>query len=362
MSGVPHDGLGTITKEQRGVWHIARNIIVVTSLTVLVWLFAEGESLRTVQVQTDMIMTSEPASGRVIDLTEPGYGSSRATVLVEVEGSNAATDAAERILRKPLKIIPGVAGVPLEKGEHTLSLREVVRQHPEVRGRGVTIKRVEPATLRVYIDQIETRSVKVVPSVAAEELEGAAELRPSMVTLRLPSRFAAKLSEATIATARISSESLAPLARGRRHTLTGVPIALPAEVTDDPHTVLEQTRADVTLTLRTRTRSVKIASVPVHIRIAPGELGNWDIDIPEQDRFLVDVTLSGPAEAIQAIEDKTAQVIATLPLSFEELERQIPSKEVIFTDLPAGVRAEAINRTVRLTIVRRAADARQPGP
>ncbi|MBX3408855.1 MAG: hypothetical protein KF859_03105 [Phycisphaeraceae bacterium] len=345
------------------MWNIVRNIIIVTLLTVLVWLFAEGESLRAVQVQTDMVLTAEPASDRVIDLIEPGLTSAaRATVLVEIEGSNAATDGAERTLRKPLKIIPGIAGVPLEKGEHSLNLREVVRQHPEVRGRGITIKRVEPATLRVYVDQIETRSVKVIASVSADELEGAAELRPSMATVRLPSRFAAKLSETSSATARISPESLASLTRGRRQTLTGVPIVLPQEVAEDPHTLLEQTRADVTLTLRTRTRSIKIASVPVHVRIAPGELANWDIDIPEQDRFLVDVTLSGPGEAIQAIEDKTVQVIATLPLSFEELERQIPSKEVIFADLPAGVRAEAINRTVRLTITRRAPETRQPVP
>ena len=54
-------------------------------------------------------------------------------------------------------------------------------------------------------------------------------------------------------------------------------------------------------------------------------------------------------------------LVATVSLSFEELERSIPSKEAVFCDLPTGLHFDVANKTVRLKIKRReAAPAAQP--
>jgi hypothetical protein len=112
-------------------------------------------------------------------------------------------------------------------------------------------------------------------------------------------------------------------------------------------------RADVALTVRAREVTVRLASVPVQLRIPPAELPNWDIRVPEADQFISDVAVTGPADQVRGIQSGTVQIVAVVPLSFEELERGIASKEAVFVGLPGNVKAEAARRTIRLTITRR---------
>ncbi|MBS0198432.1 MAG: hypothetical protein JSR77_16905 [Planctomycetes bacterium] len=342
------------------MWRFIRTFLAVSIVSALIWVYAEAESLRGAEVTPEIYFTADAGSDRVIDVTEATEGgSNRVKVTADLEGSAAAIDAVERYLRKPVAFIPGANGIPKEAGQHTINLRDALRQLPELKARGITIKRVEPGTVRVFVDEMETRTVKVAAQVAADALDGAPELRPATITIRLPRSEAALLSPSSVATVAIGPDLLDSLTPGRKQTLPGLRIVLPAEIRSSNHARPDPAEADAVVTLRAQTRTITIASVPVHLRLAPAEFGKWDIEIPEQDRFLTDVSLTGPSEAIRQIEDKTVTVIATLPLSFEELERAIPSKEAVFADLPAGVRAEAAARTVRLKIVKREAEKKQ---
>lgn len=340
-----------------------RNILTVIIITCLIWLFAEAESLRTIESPADIVFSAETGGDRSIDVLEPpGTGPLGASVrvLVDLEGSTAAMEAAERILRRPITLTTGMEGVPREPGDRTISLRDALRNHPDLRTRGITVKRVDPAEVRLFVDEIEVKTVKVQTAIPLEELDGAVEVRPATITLRLPSSKAKLLTENSAAIATIDPAALAALQRGRRQSLPGVPIALPQELVGASHITMDTRTADVSLMLRTQTRVVKLPSVPVHVRIAPGELGKWDIEIPEQDRFLTDVTISGPNDKVKAVEDGLTSILATVSLSFEELEKPVVSKEAVFADLPEGLKADAANRSVRLTIKRRAAERKPP--
>ncbi|MBL9001983.1 MAG: hypothetical protein JNK25_12695 [Phycisphaerae bacterium] len=334
--------------------HRTRNFLGVSLIAALIWVFAEAESLRPAEAQPECYFAPQPGSDRTIDIIEAGEnGANRVRARVDLVGSTLAIDAAERIFRKPLTFSPGMDGVPKEPGEHTINLLEAIRQHPELRNRGVTIKRVEPSSVKVFIDQLISMSVQVSVNVPTDLTEGVSEVKPAVVTLTLPRSEAALLTPQSTAIARVEPASLASLTPGRRQSLAGVAVQLPAEIADSNHARLDPVRVEVLLTPRSQSRSIRIASVPIHLRVAPGEFGKWDIDIPEQDRFLTDVTITGPGPAIKQIEDRVTPLIATLPLSFEELETGISSKEAVFADLPAGARAEVANRTVRLRITRR---------
>jgi hypothetical protein len=102
--------------------------------------------------------------------------------------------------------------------------------------------------------------------------------------------------------------------------------------------------------VKSKSATVKLDSVPVQLRLAPEEFNNWKIDIPQSDRFLADVTVSGPADYISELSSRAIRLVAVVPLSFEELEKRITAKEAVFIDLPAGVKVEVANRTVRMTI------------
>lgn len=337
------------------MWSKVRTFLGVTVVAAMIWVFAEAESLRSVEVHPELLFGAAPGSDRAIDVIEAaGATGNRVKTMVDLEGSAAAIDAAERALRGTLLLAPGMEGVSAEPGEQTVTLRNALRAHPEIRKFGVTIRRVEPQTVRVFIDQLVPVSMPVAVVVPAEQIEGPAEVKPPSVTITLPKSEAARLTAASRATVRVGPEALASLTPGRRQSIAGLAVELPEEVATSNHARLDPARAEVTLMLRAQTRTIKVATVPVHLRIAPGEFGKWDIDIPEQDRFLVDVTVTGPSQAVKLIEDKATPLVATLSLSFEELETAITSKEAVFSDLPAGVRAEAANRTVRLEITRRA--------
>ena len=334
-----------------------RNALIVIVITCLVWLFAEAESLRTTQGPAEIVFVTEAGSDRVVMLPDSADKlSGRVMTQVEIEGSAASIDAAERVLRRPLRLTPGMDGVPREPGERMVRLAEVLRSHPDLRQLGITVRKIDPAEVRIMIDQIETRELKVVSPVERDDVEGAVEVRPATVKMRLPASQAKLLAESSVLTARLDADVVRSLTRGRRQTVPGVTLALPPELTLPGVVALEPRTVDVSLTMRAQVRTITIPTVPVHVRLAPAELGMWDIEIPEQDRFITDVSCTGPFEGIAALEDRSVTLVATLALSFEELERGITSKEVVFLDLPPGVKAEAATRNVRLTIKRRTAE------
>lgn len=334
-----------------------RNVIIIVTVTGLVWLFAEAESLRPLQKSLDVVLSVPAQSTRTIDFakssegeTGGGGGESRVRVLVDLDGASSAIDAAERVLRRPLVLTPDSAGVPRTSGEQTLNLREVLREHPDLRSLAVTIRKCDPAEVRVVVDELESRTIALALDLPLAELDGPAEIRPATVTMRGPRAAMRQLDAQSTAMLRIAPDALASIVRGRKQPIASVVVTPPAALAGVAHVSFIPATVDVGVTLRPEERAVLLATVPVHVRLAPGELERWDIQVPAQDRFLTDVTLTGPLEAIKAIEEKTIAVIATVSLSFEELENGVKSKEAAFADLPPGVRATYSNRVVRLTI------------
>ena len=346
---------------ERPVISSLRNIAFVLIVTCLIWLFAESESLRPLQSPAEIVFVTEPGSDRIIDVPDGvDVTGGKVRARIELDGGAAAIDKAERVLRRPLVLSPGMEGVPRESGDRLIRLYDAVRAFPELRALGVTIRKVDPQDVRVIIDEMETRQLKVAAVVDSDEVDGVIEVRPPVVTIRLPKSEASKLTEASTVTARLDAEVVRSLARGRRQSVPGVPLTLPPEIAASTHVSIEPRAVDVSLTMKLQTRAITLASVPVHLRMAPGELNKWDVEIPEQDRFITDVTLTGTLEGIKAIEDKSSPVIATVALSFEELERGVATKEVVFLDLPSGVKAEAASKSVRLSIKRRVAEKKSP--
>jgi hypothetical protein len=338
-----------------------RNAIAVIGVTLLVWLFAESESLRPLQASAELVFTNDPSTDRTLDLAGQSPQAptpSRVRVLVDFEGAAAAIDAAERALRRPLSITPSSDGVPRTAGDHSLNISEIVRTHPDLRGLAITLRKCDPSEVRITVDELTTRTVPVFFDVPQSELDGVPGIRPPSIQVRGPRAAIEKLTETDTVNITLTPEVQATLVRGRKQSLAALPLRAPAALAGVPHVVLTPATADADFTLRAAERTITVATVPVHLRIAPGELSKWEITIPEQDRFLTDVTFTGPPQAVRTIEDKSITVIATVSLSFEELERNITSKEAVIADLPQGVRAgTASAKPIRLTI-----RARQPAP
>lgn len=335
-------------------WERARTLTLVTLATILVWVFAEAEGIRSVDTPVEISVEPQPGGDRSVEVLGLQGGPIAATLTLD--GSANALDAAVRRLRRaPLTLSPGMDGLPKTPGEHVVQLRDALEAHPEFLGQGVSIKKIEPESLRVRVDELATRDFKVDVAADGAELEDLPQARPPRIKITGPAKLLAAVPEGATLAAQVDPAIFSRLVPGRQETISAIVPQLPEALRTGQRLKFDPPTVDVLLTAKLRTMSVRVASVPVHIRIAPGEMAKFDVDIAEADRSLIDVTVSGPAELVRPIADKSRPLVAEVPLSFEELERGIPSKDAVFSSVPSSLKFDVANRTVRLAIKRRPA-------
>lgn len=330
-----------------------KTITIVTLVTLLVWVFAEAESLQRREIRFDIMFVSDQPGDRAIQVLEtPEF---RGSVIVGFSGNASSFAAAEALAQSgPLRLSIGNPAIPATPGENLVVMREALRASTLVRGLGLTVERVEPSGVRVRIDEVVTRDVRLGVNAGDAELEGTPEIKPPTVRLTVPRTLEHELIGLTELRARVRPEDLSRLVAGRRETVPSAPVELPQALRDQRAVRVEPASVSVSLTLRTRQSTIELTGVPVLVRLAPGELGRWDISIPEQDRFLAKVRVSGPADLVEQVKRGELRVAAYISLTFDELERGITQKEVSFADLPGLLRVESESRLVRVSIKRRA--------
>jgi hypothetical protein len=332
----------------------AKTLTLVGLITALVWLLAEAESLRTEKLRTEVVFRTKPESGRFVRLD--GGQEFTGPAVVSIEGPTADVDAVSTRARRTIELEPGMEGVPAEPGRQTVNLAQALRSHPLFRDSHVTVTAVEPPSATVWVDTVVQRQVPVKVEVPEGTLlDGPPVADPATITVRLPESTSKREVEFQ-AVARLTPESLANLREGRRAVVT-VPLTLPPSVLGE---VLRMSPAQVgvTLTLRSRLASVVIPVVPVHVRLSPSDVGVWEVEVPPESRSLPNVTVSGPVELIDQVRAERVRVVATVPLTSDDLERaaaagQPIEKEVVFSEVPTLLRFECQQKTVKLTIRRR---------
>ena len=321
-------------------------ILLVTFITLVVWIFAEAASVQTREFPAaDVTFVGEEGQYiRVVD-----NQNWHDTLDVVVEGSSAELDEAERALRK-VKIAPGQGGIPTEPGEYTVDLRQALRAAAGLPAKGVTIARVNPATVRVEVDKMVARTASIRVDVPDVELDGPAEAKPDAAQVLLPSRVAAATPDGLTLVATPEASRIKALVAGRRETLSNVALRLPAGITGAK---VQPELIEIAFRIKAKQAVVTLKTVPVLVRLAPRELGKFEVEINEADQFLRDVRVTGPADLVGQVERGEFRIAATLSLSFEELERGINSKQVTFADFPGSLNIEVANPLVRLTVRRR---------
>lgn len=331
-------------------------ILIATLIAALVWIFAEAESVKSREIRIELEIQADPGSDRVVTVNDVAF---KDIVDLVLEGSTTELDTAERALRqKKIRLAPGVEGVSPEPGEQSVDLRTALRAAGGLRETGVTIKRIDPPTVRIEVDALVSREAAVRVDVGEGELEAPAEVRPSVVKVIMPGKIAAALTEVPVVTARLDAAVLKPLVPGRREVLSSVPLrpsgvlskVEPARLRFDPPAV------EVAVRLRSKIDSVTLPTVPVLVRMPPGELAHFDISVDEADQLVRNVKVSGPADLVDKVRRETLKVVATVTLTFSDLERAAGatvSKEVTFGDLPAGLTVEVPATSVRVSVSRR---------
>lgn len=333
-----------------------RTIVLVTILSMLVWLLAESRTIRSEVIELTPSLEFTPDTGV---LTRAALGTSWPDSLeVRFSGSAAGLDAAIRAFSGRLTMRVGFE-VPAAPGVHEIDLREMIRASDIATDAGVTVVEVDPPTVVIQVDAVATADLPVrvrTPEGVAFEAAGSARAIPGTVRIVGPQEVVDRLEDAG-AFVRLDAAAFAGMIPGRVSTLNGLRVELP-EDDDRWATQIEPAQVSVSMTLRSRTAELTLSAMPVLLMVAPGEMGRWSVDLEPGSQDLVGVEVVGPSDQIERLRSGDAVPSAFVALGFDELERGISSKPAQIQGLPPGVTVKTGQAVdVRFSIVRREAPA-----
>jgi len=338
--------------ESQTFWGRARTFLVVSLITVMIWLLAESRMIQTQTLETQVGLTADNSPGGVPMVVRQARDQSMIyTLSIQVEGSTAALDQFSRKLQSRIELRVG-REIPATPGIHTLELRSLLRKSPDLAISGLTITMVSPETITVEVDQLDTRELPIrVVMPSGIELDGTPRSEPPSVHITAPSSVLSRVHVDEVVL-HVDSSMIAPLTQGRLETIPGVPVDLSELDIGGWETTLDPGQVDVLVTIRSRTQKMTIDRIPVQVLLAPGDIGSWHVQINDADKDMVNVEISGPTAGIEQLRSGEIVPKALIVLSFEDLERQIRSKPAQIFGLPPGCKVERPEMIVNLEISR----------
>lgn len=312
--------------------------VTVTAITALVWIWATNQTRQTTDV-TCMLHFVPASSERQIVLPAESI-----PIRIQFAGSRSEIErAVEACNGRTLDLAVGTAGVPGEPGVHEVVLADALALFGAIEKSGASVRAVQPAFASVEVRALVARDATVRPRFGSARLSGDAIVQPATVQLLLPADAADALPTTAAVDAVVPPEILGDLEAGRRHQLD-LALTLPPDLAGLAGRVrIDPPRARIAFTLESTERSTVLRQVPVQVAASPVELAERSVRLAPEDEFLREVALSGPEDAIRAIERGDARIIAFVHLSREDFARGTARKEVSTWLLPPGVRVVAVN-------------------
>lgn len=323
-----------------------RTFVIVSILTALVWVVAEGESLAGERIEAPVAIGGDQPAGLVMVPTSPWSG----RVFVELQGGAASISRIRETLRGGFRLEPGLQGVPTEPGRHEIDLASVVRGLPMFDGSGITLDAVEPEQIEVEIVQLLTREFDVIVRLPEGMDVSSVVAEPRRVRLTYPNSAADAIDRGVEIVAEVPIDQAEVIRVGSRSTIRDVPLMLPDVLTGSRFASLEPATVSVIATLEQRDDSVTLDAVPVRIQRPAFQAERWVVRVDEADQLLSGVVVTGPSNLIDRIRSNDLRIFATVSLTPDDLDARITEKAVTFTELPTPLRFETRNAMVGLTI------------
>lgn len=312
-------------------------------LTLVIWLWAEGESVSVETVTVTVTFTAPEGSRLLIEPRTPP------PVNVVVEGATRQLRAfrerfGDETIEHTLRYEPDA---PLER-------QIVVEDLLESAGMsqlGVTIRNIQPQTLAVRVEQLVDVTVPIRVRTGEVRLAGPVKTQPEAVVVTVPESLEGEAEAAAVDVA-LPRRDLGESARNQPQSET-VNLSIPAELRT-AWTRMSPNTAELIFTLEDVTAEVTLRSVPVFMSASPVLMRRYEVDVPEEQRVLRDVRLSGPSEIIERIRDRSEpRVVAEFRPSENDLaagEATLP----LTLRVPAGVTIESPIPAITVTAQPRA--------
>lgn len=300
-------------------------VVIVTVISVLVWLYAEGENVQT-YTNARVRVKFVPPTGQelAIEPSEP------LEVLLNIRASAGEMSRFERFVRDNAGIVPIEVGE--ERNGAVVVLREALGG-TQLGAMGLNITSTSPEHASITVEPLVTRRLTVAPTEAPVQLAKPPTVEPPAVEVTMRASLA-ELADGLALTARLPQrpEDYATFEVNTPETLE-VPLEVPPALVD-PWTELADANAEVTFTIRKLTDTYRPDYIPIRISLDPLMLRQYEVEPLEL--VLREVTLTGPSDAIERIRRGEERVEAMLRPTNEQLERGVETLQPVIV-APSGV-------------------------
>lgn len=333
-------------------WRVLWSFISITAVTLLIWLYAEGENIRRYDLSMEIALVGPTSRQLVI---EPARRS------VQVAFTSAADQVAQfrKLIEEPLRL--EVSEDP-EQPTQIIVLRDRLASDPRLANLGISILDVQPSTLPVRVESLVTVTlpVKVTPPPAemAQEVTIDPVAEPAQATVLLPSSRARQATGQTAFEVSLDPQRLAGLTPGIVNRLA-VPLSLPEvfrQSQDANHVRIEPSTVNVSVTVRTLTAELALPAVPIKLVVSPNDLRVYEPPVLGDDHVR-NLVLRGPQDVIRDIQQGRVQIYAELRLNADELENASRSTEgaskLPVINTPPGVSVSNLTTPVRFLVTRK---------
>ena len=323
--------------------------LVVTLVTITIWLFAEAESVGHAATEARVELGAADSSKMIRPTDWDGR------VTIDLTGSKWAIERARELLDRPLKVAPPAT---LGDGVQKLDLLEMLEQCETLRNAGVSIESVRPLSASVEVISRVVRSVPVRAVLPGVQVQGEVDIAPASIELKLPRELAAKLGDGLFVTAKPTKEQLARLPETGPASVSA-DLSLPEALAGEKNVDMQTGKVQLSFSVKSTLASAPV-SFPVQVLTLPIEWSDWTVKINDEDQLLPG-QVNGPADAVERIKSGEDRAIAVLALSSDDLAKRLTTKEVGFAavhagvigPLPAGVEVKTEKRMVRFTVKKR---------
>ena len=323
-----------------------RTCFVVTLMTVLIWLYAEGAIVKTHARQRVRVDFVPPAD--VTLAIEPAS----LTAFVTFRGNSSQLQAFERLTEdQPVAIEVEAEGETRRRINIAQRLETAVFEQI-----GVDLQAIQPEeVVDLTVRRLEQVELPIEVRGDGYDFAAGPTPDPAAATLVLPADLADRADWLVVDMRSVLRDR--PGQPGTQE-IRSVTLALPPELRD-PYSRLVTAEADVNFTLADVDEEAVLPSVPLYLEVPPGF--GFDVRIDGDAKTLNDVTVVGPRALLQRVLDGSDSVYATVRL--HDATELAPGRrtEPVFFNSPAGLEVPRL-RSVNLVLSEPTPDAAQAGP
>ena len=285
-------------KNQRTLFQKLETIVVVTVVTVLVWLYAEGASTKERNREPVSVRFVAPAGARAFAVSPD----QAVSISVSFKGSSGQVQKFLELVRNPIELTVE----PPEAGQttRTLVLSDALVRNEAFAQLGLGNVVVEPATEEVDMRPLVTITLPVRVDPGGLNLDPATTPVPTPDTVEItaPADVVDTLGDAVVV-ARLDRAALTnadPTAGGREKVARNIALEFPGGI-ESPWTRISNKVVRVNYTLADPEATVTVKRVPLYVNLPVGTQQAYRVTPNDGQKFLFDVELRGPKGLIERI-------------------------------------------------------------